>query len=451
MSDQRRVSQRKSTIKNSQKIENILKEREIKAQKKNSKKLGSIIQGQLKSFEEEAHEVIDLAESLPEDAALAADNIEIEESNLDPGSGLNLENQAQIVDPLGALTPGVIRSRSVSTEVNRLECGTASSATPERARLDNNLSPIRQDNLLNINLSIVDEVFEDKMDDNIYKEKLKQAKLYRRQFNTLLSTFTAEDVVSIVHKHICEKKLSDIGVKFIEICDWFDTLIIDLQENNEEGRVTEIETIQNEIKSLKRENEKVILNKISELVSGNPESAAHTMSVRSDSEASARSENKKLEELKAKAGIKKSFIEDKVKTLRQKIKSFKAPVEMTNDEVRFAIKECKTWEKKYDEIIVEQQKYYEECVPFDDLEEAKEQVRAIIETLQDTISDKVSLLYVEDETRGLSCRSENRSKDTVVFPSPFKGDLGENVYKFIEEIKSAIIDSQIKNPTRLRH
>ena len=216
MSDQRRVSQRKSTIENSQKIENILKEREIKAQKKNSKKLGSIIQGQLKSFEEEAHEVIDLAESLPEDAALAADNIEIEESNLDPGSGLNLENQAQIVDPLGALTPGVIRSRSVSTEVNRLECGTASSATPERARLDNNLSPIRQDNLLNINLSVVDEVFEDKMDDNIYKEKLKQAKLYRRQFNTLLSTFTAEDVVSIVHKHIYEKKLSDIGVKFIE-------------------------------------------------------------------------------------------------------------------------------------------------------------------------------------------------------------------------------------------
>ena len=192
---------------------------------------------------------------------------------------------------------------------------------------------------------------------------------------------------------------------------------------------------------LKRENEKVILNKISELVSGNPESAAHTMSVRSDSEASARSENKKQEELKAKAGIKKSFIEDKVKTLRQKIKSFKAPVEMTNDEVRFAIKECKTWEKKYDEIIVEQQKYYEECVPFDDLEEAKEQVRAIIETLQDTISDKVSLLYVEDETRGLSCRSENRSKDTVVFPSLFKDDLGENVHKFIKEIKSAIIDS----------
>ena len=45
---------------------------------------------------------------------------------------------------------------------------------------------------------------------------------------------------------------------------------------------------------------------------------------------------------------------------------------------------------------------------------------------------------------GLSCRAENKSKDTVVFPSQFKGDLGKNVFKFVDEIKNAIIDSQIK-------
>ena len=67
------------------------------------------------------------------------------------------------------------------------------------------------------------------------------------------------------------------------------------------------------------------------------------------------------------------------------------------------MKESKTWERKFEEIINEQQKYYEECVPFDDLEDAKEQVRQEIESLEDTISDKVSLLTVEDETRGLSC------------------------------------------------
>jgi len=135
-----------------------------------------------------------------------------------------------------------------------------------------------------------------------------------------------------------------------------------------------------------------------------------------------RDDSKKLEELRAKAGIKKSFIEDKVKALLKKIKSFKTPKDMSNDEVRFAVKESKIWEKKLDDIISEQQKYYEECVPFDDLDEAKEQVRAIIESLEDAISDKVSLLCVEDDERGLSCRAENRSKDTLVFPAVFRGD-----------------------------
>ena len=93
---------------------------------------------------------------------------------------------------------------------------------------------------------------------------------------------------------------------------------------------------------------------------------------------------------------------------------------MSNDEVRFAIKESRTWEKKFDDIVLEQQKYYEECVAFNDLEEAKEQVRAEIESLEDAISDKVSLLNTEDEERGLSCRAENRSKDTVVFPAVFR-------------------------------
>ena len=223
-----------------------------------------------------------------------------------------------------------------------------------------------------------------------------------------------------------------------------------MEENNENDRVVVIESLQNEIKYLKRNNETLLMNKIAELVSGQPE-GPHSVDISpSVSTVVSRDENKKLEELRAKAGIKKSFIDDKVKALLKKIKSFKTPKDMSNDEVRFAIKESRTWEKKFDDIVFEQQKYYEECVAFNDLEEAKEQVRAEIESLEDAISDKVSLLNTEDEERGLSCRAENRSKDTVVFPAVFRGDLGDNVYKFVEEIKSAIIDSQIKKSDQVK-
>ena len=287
------------------------------------------------------------------------------------------------------------------------------------------------------------------MEERVYKENLKQAKLHKRKFNSLLSTFTVDDVVNIVHKEIYNGKLQNIDTKYMEISDWFDTLIIDLQENNEDERVIVIETIQNEIKALKKDHEKLVLEKMSTLVGGVSGTSTPVSSAGNTIDLGP-TENRKLDELKAKANIKKSFIEDKVKSLKQKVSSFKTPTEMTNDEVRFAMKESKSWERKYDEIITEQQKYYEECVPFDDLEEAKEHIKSIIETLEDTISDKISLLSVEDETRGLSCRAENRSKDTVVFPPPFKGELGENVYKFIDDIKNAITDSQVKKSDQVR-
>ena len=126
--------------------------------------------------------------------------------------------------------------------------------------MDNN-----QDLNLNENLSIIDEVFEsNKMDENDYKAKLKQARLHKRQFNTLLSTFTAEDVTNIINKNIYENKLNTIGGKFIEISNWFDSLIIDLEDNEETDRIVVVECIQNEIKAANRTHEKIILDKISD-------------------------------------------------------------------------------------------------------------------------------------------------------------------------------------------
>ena len=434
MSEQNNSSRlRKSTVESSRQLEIFLQERKIKSQnRKGNKKSGKATETEVvTTYSKEINEVVDLADN-SENSVETEQNIEIE----DPS-----------VDPLAGLTPGSSRRlRSVSTEVNRFECGNVSSLSPDRV----GLIPHSESDVHELNLSTINEVFELKMEEAVYKEKLKQAKLHKRQLNTLLSTFTVEDVTSVVHKDLYNQKLTTIEQKFLVISDWFDVLVIDLEENNEVERVNQIEGIQNEIKNAKRNHEKLILDKISSLVTGSTSGASTPISSAGESVGLVPTENRKLDELKAKAGIKKSFIEDKVKSLKQKVTAFKAPVDMTNDEIRYAMKESKIWERKFDEIIVEQQKYYEECVPFDDLEEAKEHVKSIIEVLQDTISDKVSLLGVEDEDRGLSCRAENRSKDTVVFPLPFKGELGENVYKFIDDIKNAIIDSQIKKSDQVR-
>ena len=40
-------------------------------------------------------------------------------------------------------------------------------------------------------------------------------------------------------------------------------------------------------------------------------------------------------------------------------------------------------------------------------------------------------------------RSENKAKDTVVYPNAFQGNLGVYVYKFVKEFKRAVIESQV--------
>ena len=179
MSKQTRTSERKSTIENSQELESRLRRREIKAQEKKSKKLANIREKELESFVKEAQEIINLADRL-------------EESETSFGADTTL-------DPLGALTPdGLARARSVSTGLNRFECGNASSLSPERAGLERNI--------FGGSLRTINEVFEnDKMDNNEYKENLKQGKVYRRQFNTLLSTFTANDVTSAIPRTFMER------------------------------------------------------------------------------------------------------------------------------------------------------------------------------------------------------------------------------------------------------
>ena len=121
---------------------------------------------------------------------------------------------------------------------------------------------------------------------------------------------------------------------------------------------------------------------------------------------------------------------------------------MCNDEVRFALKESKTWERKLDEIVNAQQNFYQECVPLDDVEEDKEHVCKRVNALTDAITSNT--LSLEDEERGLNCRAENKSKDTVVFPAIVKGDLWKNAYKFVAEFKEAFTEAQIKESDQVK-
>ena len=63
---------------------------------------------------------------------------------------------------------------------------------------------------------------------------------------------------------------------------------------------------------------------------------------------------------------------------------------------------------------------------------------------------KVQNLNNEDKKRGLNTRSENKGRDTVVFPEIFTGQPGDNVYQFVKDFKEAISESQVKRVDKVK-
>ena len=66
------------------------------------------------------------------------------------------------------------------------------------------------------------------------------------------------------------------------------------------------------------------------------------------------------------------------------------------------------------------------------------------------INSKVDNLYAEDERQGLYLRSENKAKDTIVYPDIFHGVLGDNIYKFEKKFKEAVFKSQVMKSDQVK-
>ena len=444
--DPRRSSSRKHMEESSRQSNILQQEIEIRRQQLRAQKLQKVREEELRVFTEEAIELSRLVDIYEEESAsetivtnLGPNQVEDTQS-IGPGIP---SNQSHIplptVDPEGALTFGTRnlagRPRSVSTEINRVEWGNLSAISPERSNFDQNIFCPQ---------TIEEEVFVESgimapMEEDMYKEILKKAKLYKRQMKSLIDTFTPEKITNSLQKDTYHGELRSIKDSFVKVSNWFDTLIIDLEENDEQDRINEIEAILNEIKQAKDTNELLVQQKMAQVLAEDENNKPPDPK-----------EQRKKEELKAKMKIKKSFVEEKCRTLTQKVLVFKKAKEMSNDEVRFALKESRNWERKLEQIVNGQQSFYEECVPLDDVEDDKNHVSERVCALTDAITSKINSLSIEDEERGLNCMAENKSKDTVVFPAVFKGDLGDNVYKFVADFKEAVTEAQIKKSDQVK-
>ena len=130
-----------------------------------------------------------------------------------------------------------------------------------------------------------------------------------------------------------------------------DALIIELEENNESARIAGLEAMTAGVKKVMNHDQRNVKKKMEKTI-------ADDLAARLPTPA----EKKVIRMQEEKMKIRKTFIEEKCRNLCSVIESFKEPSEMTNDEARFAIKESKDWERKFDKIINLRQMYFEGSV-----------------------------------------------------------------------------------------
>ena len=117
---------------------------------------------------------------------------------------------------------------------------------------------------------------------------------------------------------------------------------------------------------------------------------------------------------------------------------------MTDNEVREGMVKTKELKDQVEKVVLSKEKVDEDAVGIDLNPEEILKMKEIVQDAVDSLEAKMDNLELEDKSRGLYSLSKGRGKDTVVFPEPFSGKDGENVFLFKRKFEQAIFDSQIR-------
>ena len=168
----------------------------------------------------------------------------------------------------------------------------------------------------------------------------------------------------------------------------------------------------------------------------------------------AKSEGEEKEARKLKARnvkfcvIKKQII-NKTKELKEEVlkREYADPSIMKELEVREDILESKEWIKRKDEARKILDSYEQEAAM---LGQDVDKEVDFFDEVEMLVKEKISDLKSEDKKKGYYAVTGTKPKENVVFPKPFEGLLGVNVYKWCREMKDAMESAQVREEDRVK-
>ena len=130
--------------------------------------------------------------------------------------------------------------------------------------------------------------------------------------------------------------------------------------------------------------------------------------------------------------------------------NIKPAQEMTEAEIRENIIESTKWETKIEEISRVKEIIEDELVSVHVDPELKENYdNSFLEAL-DIGETKFRALNLEDKKFGIFTNAPSKVKGNIVYPDPFHGRPGDNVYKFTKLFKEALDADQVRTRDQVK-
>ena len=173
-----------------------------------------------------------------------------------------------------------------------------------------------------------------KMEEEIYKNRLKVITLESRKVKNEIKKFTPEDVTEL-HVSNFHERLKDIRDKLDVYCDASAQLIVDLNDDNQEdkARIQQLENYEEILRNEVRDNEKKVGEKIKTLIESQP-----------------KTEKEKDDQVKIeKAKINIENVSEKVVELRTLVSKVGKVKELKDEEVREKLIDSKRCTKRFED------------------------------------------------------------------------------------------------------
>ena len=296
------------------------------------------------------------------------------------------------------------------------------------------------------------ELIDSRMNEDEYRETSGSLGRELRAARRAIGGYTFEDV-RIIEKDSFLATLREIKRAVNDVVDQLDEFTDKLKDpaDIERKRIWD-----NEIKSLLQEeknNANLVKDKMQELVEASEAAKAAAAPVPPAGGNSAIEELLKVEREKILAALnrekaqilqKQEIVKKEADNISTKLLEVSVDKDTPDDEIRSLTLKTEKWkqelkslEKRVGELLIE-------SAGLDDavVKENNQKIETLVSKASKAVDVSCKEVMNEHDKRGFYMLTDNKSKETVEFPS-FHGKRGENVYEFVSKFKRAIVANQV--------